>query len=140
MNLLEVLEPIDLANFQECSGVIDGWGITIAKTSQEPAPATWVMPEEPDAVTGALRPWCWCSNLDAQVKRLQGIMEAQELTECDFNLSFPLEGTAYLITTTLRRITDEVHGEGSGAPQEQETPSSRERSIRRLQKRAGGAA
>lgn len=139
MNLIEVLEPIDLPNFRECSGVIDGWGITITKTGQETASPTWVMPEELDASMGAMRPWCWRSNLDAQVKRLQGIMEAQELTECDFNISFPLEGTTYTITTSLRRIVESL-------PElEQETPalastSDKERSIRRLQKRAGDAA
>lgn len=127
MNLKEVLEPIDLPAFTECSGVIDGWHITITKTSQEPASPAWVMPHAPDPVTGEMRPWCWRTHVDAGVKRLQEIVRGMPETECDFNVSFPLDGMAYLLTVKLHQVK-----EGSSDDQ------SKERSLRRLQKRASG--
>lgn len=139
MTLLEALAPIDLPAFKECFGIIDGWGVTIAKTSQEPASPAWVMPDEFEPSLGSMRPWCWRSNLDAQVKRLRSLMDSNGLEECDCNLSFPLDGVAYTLTVTLRRVKDEAPEDAPDVPSPECPPSDpKERSIRRLQKRAAG--
>ena len=127
MNLIEVLEPIDLPAFSECSGVIDGWHITITKTRQDPASPAWVMPSAPDPVTGEMRAWCWRAHVDVQTKRFQEIMAAQCLEEGDFSVSFPLDGKAYLLTVKLCQIQEAPSGD-----------QSKDRSLRRLQKRASG--
>lgn len=130
MTLLEVLEPIDLTTFTECSGHLGGLSIRIAKITQEPAP-TWVMPPEPDPSTGEMRPFDWrprvVSAFDQTLRNMAQF--SQESGEC--NISFPVDGVAY----TLKLDISKAQEPKRPTP---DAPAAKAKALRRLQKRASG--
>lgn len=141
--LIEVLEPVDLKTFNETSGEIGGWSISITKTGQETAAPTWVMPLEPDPETGELKPFCWRRKVAQAIQQTQSITIAAGRSECDCNVSFPLDGIAYVITAKLVLTSPDEPDLGFGSddgdgPAIPAADQANAKALKRLQKRASG--
>lgn len=129
MTLLEVLEPIDLTAFTECSGHLGDLSIRIAKITQEPAP-TWTMPPEPDPSTGEMRPFDWKPRVVSAFDQTLRNMTLFGLGTGECNISFPIDGIAYTLIVTISKAAK--------APPVELKAQASAKTLRRLQKRATG--